>query len=324
MNIEFSQIKGVISEIDPDAKFVGTFQNTYRIASIFEPVDNGFYFIATESTGPLPVHSGLLVMGEIFFDKKMLRGGTGAILTLKDPQYVYYSVLDALFRRKSTGEISHLSQVSPAAKLEVEVEIGPFCDIKDNVTIEKGAIIGSHCVIESGTNIGANTRIDSGCHIGADGVAWVWNEEGTDRVVESQLGGVRIAENCFLGSGSIVVKGSLNEETVVGENTLLAPGCRVGHGSSIGNYVHLANGVLLGGNVLVADFCFVGSGAIFRPRVKVSRDTVVAAGSVVIKDTTREGVVLVGVPAIERERKVSMQGIPRLKRDNVKSRSEDA
>jgi UDP-3-O-[3-hydroxymyristoyl] glucosamine N-acyltransferase len=67
----------------------------------------------------------------------------------------------------------------------------------------------------------------------------------------------------------------------------------------------------MGGNARVGDYSFVGSGAVFRPRVRVHEATIVAAGAVVVKDTSGPGLTLVGVPAVEQPTKATPSGMPR-------------
>ena len=311
MNISFQEIQSAVKEIDREAQFIGNVSDNYLVASIFHPVVGGFYF----SLGPVPEWAdeltGLFVVANHMRSRVHTQSDFALLLTEKEPQFVYYSILEKVFKIQSSGSVSEHSIISQNAVIAENVEIGPYCVVKNDVSIGPGSIIGSHCVIESGTTIGAGTRLDVGCHVGAQGVAWVWDELGDKKVQQVQLGGVNIGANCFLGSGSTVVRGSLNETTEIGFGTLLAPGCKIGHGCNIGRLVHMANGVLLAGNVQVGEKAFIGSGAVIRPRVRVDAGTVVAAGAVVVKNTSRPGVLLVGVPAREREIEKEMHGVPR-------------
>ena len=112
-------------------------------------------------------------------------------------------------------------------------------------------------------------RVESGSVIGACGVAWTWNEEETEKVIQPQIGGVHVGAHSFLGAHTVVVRGSINEKTSIGHHSLLAPGSRIGHGTQIGNFVHFENNVITGGNTRIADYCFIGSSAVFRPKVKL-------------------------------------------------------
>lgn len=133
------------------------------------------------------------------------------------------------------------------------------------------------------------------------------------KILQPQLGGVDIYENCFIGAGTIIVRGSLNENTRIGRNSLLAPGGRIGHGTQIGDFVHFANNVVTGGNTIIGDYSFVGSAAVFRPKIVIHPKTIVGAGSVVVKNTTKEGKTLLGIPAKEINTKVNPSGMPKPK-----------
>lgn len=311
MKICRKKIAEVAKALDNNLDIIEMSQDYYQIASIFSPVENGFYF----TTGVVPdwakPNSDLFVLNRSVFDSLAGKESPGLLLTTKDPQYLYYAILERCFASKSTGEISPLSVISPTAHIGENVEIGPFCVVKDGVSIGANTQVGTHCVLEENVRIGENTQLDAACHIGAPGVAWVWSEDGKARVSQPQMGGVIIGDSCFIGSNTVIVRGSLNESTEIFSGVVVAPGCRIGHGSSIGRQAHLANGVLLAGNVKLGERCFVGSGAVFRPRVQVHDNCVVAAGAVVVRDTIQGNVLLIGVPALEETMKKQLHGVPR-------------
>lgn len=290
-------------EIDPE--------QSYRIASLFNPVDGGFYFYSGEAPFKFNIDASLILASEDL--RREDNGNALILLSSEDPQRVYYQILHLLFERRSGGEIAASARISPGAKLGKNVEVGEFCVIEDCI-LGDDVVISSHCVIHKGTRIGARTVIESGSIIGTSGVAWVWNQDQTRKIRQPQLGGVAVGQNCFLGANTVIVRGSLNEETQVGEDTMMAPGCRIGHGSLIGKAVHFANSVITGGNTRIGDFSFVGSAAVFRPKVKLHSRTIVGAGSVVVRDTTGEGLTLMGVPASEKPTKDRPQGMPEPKK----------
>lgn len=321
MRISRQKIEEALQDLDPAARTVGKLKSSYEISSMLKPVDDGFYFSVDRLPDWILERNALVIVGSDGDPGPVVGSTVAVIVSTKDPQFLYYSIIDRYFRRRSTGVLSSMSVISKGAEIAADVEIGPFCTIGEGVTIREGSIISSHCVIESGTFIGAGVHIDAGCHVGAQGVAWVWSDDGAERIVQPQIGGVRVGEKCFIGSGSVVVRGSLNEDSEIGNGTLIAPGCRIGHGCKVGCYVHLANGVLLAGNVRIGEYTFVGSGAIFRPKVQIHDDCVVAAGAVVVRNTTRSGVVLIGMPANEREKKAEMHGVPKPRSHPLESRN---
>lgn len=299
--LEQLQVEFQWPEVDPE--------QSYTIASLFNPVNKGFYFYSGGAPFQFDIDDSLILSSKDFRGNNNNNGNDPILLTSEDPQRVYYQILHLLFERRSGGEIAASAKISPGAKLGKNVEIGEFCLIQDCV-LGDDVVVSSHCVIHKGTSIGARTVIESGSIIGTSGVAWVWNQAQTRKIRQPQLGGVSVGENCFLGANTVIVRGSLNEETQVGKDTMMAPGCRIGHGSLIGKSVHFANNVVTGGNTRIGDFSFVGSAAVFRPKVKLHPRTIVGAGSVVVKNTSAEGLTLIGVPASEKPTKERPQGMP--------------
>ena len=283
---------------------------SYSYASIFEPVPQGFYFYLGAKMA-FPIENSLLLANK---DVPMSDAGKGNTVLYIDqnPQTTYYRVLQEYHAERSNGTISPHAVIDPEAEIGENVQIDPFCVI-GKVKIGPNTIIKSHCTLHDNTIIGANAHVESGSVIGARGVAWIWNEDETEKVVQPQIGGVSVGDRTFLGAHTVVVRGSINEHTRIGHDSLLAPGSRIGHGTQIGNYVHFANNVITGGNTKIGDYCFIGSSAVFRPKVKLHPETIVGAGAVVTKDTTKEGATLVGVPAKQLETKAHPSGMPKPK-----------
>ena len=283
---------------------------TYSYASIFEPIHRGLYFYLGAKMA-FPIENSLLLARK---DVPMSDAGKGNTVLYIDanPQTTYYRILQEFHAERSNGTISAHAVIDPEAEIGENVQIDPFCVI-GKVKIGPNTIIKSHCTLHDNTIIGANAHVESGSVIGARGVAWIWNEDETEKVIQPQIGGVTVGDRAFLGAHTVVVRGSINEHTRIGHDSLLAPGSRIGHGTQIGNYVHFANNVITGGNTKIADYCFIGSSAVFRPKVKLHPETIVGAGAVVTKDTIKEGATLVGVPAKQLETKAHPSGMPKPK-----------
>ncbi len=281
-------------------------QEHYTVASIFEPIPNGFYYFVGDRI-PDTIEDSLILTD------KLPESSSNVILVVKDdPQRVFYQLMESLYAEKPNGRISPTAVIHPEAEIGGNVQIDDYCVI-GRARIGDNVIIKSHTVIEDNTEIGEGTVIENHSHIGARGMAWIWDKERTGRIILPQLGGVKIGKHCILGSHTVVVRGSLNEYTEIGDYSILAPGCRLGHGTKIGRYVHLANHIATGGNTVIGDYSFVGSSATFRPKVKIHPHTIVGSGAVVVKNTSGPGLTLIGVPAKETETKKQPAGMPKPK-----------
>ena len=298
--IDFFNLKGI------EYRLIGNPKKDYVIASIFSPVENGFYFIEAANSEVNISRSLILTNSKLdFLDNNVL------LKVDESPQLLYYKLLDFYFKEMSTGKICSTVKIHSCAKIGKNVQIDSFSVINKCI-IGENSIIKSPCVINENTTIENNVIIEPHCTIGARGMAWVWN--GSDeRILQPQLEGVIIKRNSLVGANSAIVRGSLNENISIGENTVMAPGARIGHGTIIGNYVHLANNVVTGGNVIISDFCFIGSSVTLRPKVKIHPNTIIGAGALVINNTNTDGLTLKGVPAKEFNSKKESSGVPKQK-----------
>ena len=138
----------------------------------------------------------------------------------------------------------------------------------------------------------------------------MWCDDGSDRVRMKLLGDVIIHRGCFIGDNTVIVRGSANESTIIGEESFIAPGTNIGHGVHIGKRNHIANNVAFGGSSQTGVNVFVGCGCTISPGKKISNNLVIGAGATVANHLTEEGV-YVGTPA-KKKKDVStkMSGIP--------------
>jgi UDP-3-O-[3-hydroxymyristoyl] glucosamine N-acyltransferase len=192
---------------------------------------------------------------------------------------------------------------------------GKNCDIHPTAVIGEGVVIGDdvtigpNSVIYSKTQIGNGTRIDSNVTIGTEGMMWVW--DGNTKVFLRQLGGVKIGENCIIGSNSAIVRGSANEYTIIEDGVNMAPGCCIGHGTFIGKNSHLANNVTTGGSSYINEYTFIGGSVTIRPGTIISISDVILGTGCVLTSNILESGVYVGIPAKKIKEPIGkLSGIP--------------
>lgn len=100
-----------------------------------------------------------------------------------------------------------------------------------------------------------------------------------------------------IGEGSIVCADSVLTTNVrVGRHVLINIGCKIGHDSTIGDFVSLMYSVNIAGEVKIGSGCYLGSGSCVINRKSIGPWTTVGAGGVVVDDLPGN-VVAVGVPA---------------------------
>jgi UDP-3-O-[3-hydroxymyristoyl] glucosamine N-acyltransferase len=229
---------------------------------------------------------------------------TVEIINVENPQLEFYKLSHVAEDEYSFSNIFFKYKKGSNCNISKYSIIGKDVIIGNNVSIGPGTVIYSKSVI------GDNVIIDSNCTIGSSGMMWVW--EKNKKVFLKQLGGVKIADSCVIGSNSVIVRGSANECTEISYGVNISPGCLLGHGSFIGENTHLANGVKFGGGSSVAEYNFLGSGSIVSPGVRIScSDVIIGSGSTVTRDINEPGV-YVGTPSKKvKETMGKHSGVPK-------------
>jgi sugar O-acyltransferase (sialic acid O-acetyltransferase NeuD family) len=89
-----------------------------------------------------------------------------------------------------------------------------------------------------------------------------------------------IGENCFIFENNVV-----QFHTRIGNNVVLWSGNHIGHRASIGDHSYLSSHVVVSGYCEIGQSCFFGVNSAVADRVKVADDCVIAAGTVITRDT---------------------------------------
>jgi len=272
--------------------------------SLRSPQEGGVYFLSGDIEIPTKIKNSIFIT-----DAKSKGAEANFIIQVEKPQEVFYQLMNYFFESRNEAGIHETAVVHPEAEVADTAYIGPYCVIGKAI-ISDGVFLHSHVVVFDGSDIQANVTIEPHSTIGATGVAWIRSSNG-ERIRQPQIGGVIVKENSFLGSDITIVRGSVNESTIIGKNCVIAHGSKIGHGSEIGDEVHFANNISIAGNVVIGDFCFLGAASVVRPRVVIASHTTVAAGCVVVKDVEEEGGLVVGVPGKLKSKPDQMSGVPK-------------
>tara|TARA_B100000287_G_scaffold434735_1_gene500153 strand:+ start:3167 stop:3946 length:780 start_codon:yes stop_codon:yes gene_type:complete len=161
------------------------------------------------------------------------------------------------------------SIVHPNAKIDRNVEIGPFCIIDEDVQIQEGTRLISHVVLKGPTKIGKNNVFYQFSTIGDDT---------PDKKFKGEKTELEIGDNNIFREGVTVHRGTIQDKalTKIGSDNLfmayshVAHDCEVGDSNVFANNAGIAGHVIIGNNITIGalttvhqfcklgDYCFVG------------------------------------------------------------------
>jgi len=178
------------------------------------------------------------------------------------------------------------------------VSIGSNCMIGHNTIIEKNVIIGNNCSVGSNTIIrntliNNNVRILDNCVIGKHGFGFFPKHNKNLRY--PHMGIVIIEDDCEIGCGSTIDRGSMSN-TTIGKNTYLDNQIHIAHNVIIGENSIIAGQVGIAGSSIIGSNVKIGGQAGISGHLKIGNNVEIAGGSGVIKNIPDNSKVM-GYPA---------------------------
>jgi sugar O-acyltransferase (sialic acid O-acetyltransferase NeuD family) len=106
-----------------------------------------------------------------------------------------------------------------------------------------------------------------------------------------------VSPSARIGPGTVVLaRAVVNAGAFIGADSIVNTGAIIEHDCMVGDHSHISPGAILGGGACIGAFAHVGLGARVLPHIHIGDDTVVGAGSVVIRDVAAR-LVVAGVPS---------------------------
>jgi UDP-N-acetylglucosamine acyltransferase len=162
------------------------------------------------------------------------------------------------------------------ARIDRDVQIGPFCVIEPEVTIGEGCRLESRVVVKNGTTLGPHNHVFEGAVLGG---------------LPQHVNMPETPGSVIIGSGNtirenVTIHRALDEEdaTIVGNNGLLMVNVHIAHDCRIGNNTIFANNAMLAGHVTVGDRAYVSGAVAIHQYCRVGTLAMVGGQSHIVKD----------------------------------------
>jgi len=166
--------------------------------------------------------------------------------------------------------------ISPGARLDSSVEVGPFSIIDGGVSLGPGCRVGPHVYLTGRAVIGPDNVFHAHCVIGDAPQDVKYKDEPT---------GLRIgAHNLFREGATVHRSAKVGEDTVIGSHNFLMVNSHVGHNVRLGDHVIVANGALLAGHVEVEDGVFISGNCLVHQFARIGRLAIMQGGSAISQD----------------------------------------
>jgi UDP-N-acetylglucosamine acyltransferase len=172
--------------------------------------------------------------------------------------------------------------IDTKAKLNKNVQVGPYCVIGPNVEIGENTIIQSHVNISGNTKIGKENKIYPFASIGNDPQDLKYNGEETKLVIGDKN---TIREYVTINPGTL----GGGRVTRIGNNCLFMISSHVAHDCLVGNNVIIANNVPLGGHAIIEDNVVIGGNSAVQQFTRIGKMAMIGGMTGVLHDVIPYG-----------------------------------
>jgi len=226
-----------------------------------------------------------------------------------------------------TAEVATPCSIGPFVQIGAGAKIGPRSTILGQVTIGAEARIGADALIYPGVRIGERvvigdrTIIHPNASIGADGFSFAIPEPGKPPPPNQMpiqrigsLGTVVLGNDVEVGANSCIDRSTI-EATTVGNGTKIDNLVMIAHNNQIGQHCLIAGRVGISGSCRIGNGVIMAGGVGIADHVHVGDRAVILAAAQVGGSRIAPGAVVIGMPAISRERFLDqLKHLYRLKR----------
>ncbi|OQW49067.1 MAG: acyl-[acyl-carrier-protein]--UDP-N-acetylglucosamine O-acyltransferase [Proteobacteria bacterium SG_bin7] len=178
------------------------------------------------------------------------------------------------------SKIHPTAVISKEAVIDKDVEIGPFCVVRGQVTIGKGSVLHNHVTLGSDfgiVEVGENNQFFAGAAVGGPPQDLKYKNEKTKLTIGN---GNMIREYVTVNLGTVTGTGL----TTIANNNLIMAYSHIAHDCRIGSNIAIANSCQLAGHVTIEDNVRVGGMCGFVQFIKIGKFAYIAGDSTINKD----------------------------------------
>ena len=175
--------------------------------------------------------------------------------------------------------------ISETAKIEDNVEIGPYSIIGPDVKIARDTKIHSHVNIVGNTTIGSGNEIYPFASVGTPPQDLKYKGEKNSLVIGSNN---KFREYVNINPGTH--QGGAT--TKIGNNNLFMVYCHIAHDCNISNNIVLANNVQVGGHVIIQDNAIIGGSCAIHQYSRIGQSSMIGGMTGVLSDVIPFGLSL--------------------------------
>ncbi len=163
------------------------------------------------------------------------------------------------------------------AKIDENVDIGPYCLIGPEVEIKSNTKLHSHINVVGNTKIGTNNEIFPFASIGTPPQDLKYKGEKNSILIGN---GNKFREYVNINPGTAQGGG----QTIIGSDNLFMVYCHVAHDCLIGDKIVLANNVQVGGHVKIENNAIIGGSCAIHQFSRIGQSSMIGGMTGVLSD----------------------------------------
>jgi UDP-3-O-[3-hydroxymyristoyl] glucosamine N-acyltransferase len=188
--------------------------------------------------------------------------------------------------------IGNNCKIGDNVKIFPQVYIGDNVTIGDNTTLYAGVKIYANC------ELGHHVTIQSGCVIGSDGFGFAPQADGTYKTIP-QIGNVIIGNHVDVGANTVIDCATMGS-TIISDGVKIDNLIQIAHNVKVGKNTVIAAQAGISGSTTVGESCIIAGQVGIIGHLKIANKTTIAAQAGISKTISKEGITLLGSPAIEK------------------------